>query len=155
MHFDNPRFAIHRAEPKHAALLLTLVQRAYTPWVEVIGRRPTPMDEDYTVRCAAGQAWLLEEDAVPIGALVMEDRAGHLFLNNVAVDPARHGQGIGRALLRFVEDEARRRGYEEVQLKTSEGMARNVTLYKRLGYAVTERQNAGAFDRLTMAKRLG
>jgi GNAT superfamily N-acetyltransferase len=151
---DNTRFAIRRAEANDAAALSALVQAAYMPWVEVIGRRPVPMDEDYAVRCAAGQAWLLEDDAVPIGALVMEDRAGHLFLKNVAVDPARHRQGIGRALMRFVEDEARRRGYGEVQLNTSEGMARNVTLYKRLGYVLIERQNAGAFDRLTMAKRL-
>jgi len=154
MHFDNPRRAIRRAEPEDVATLSALVQAAYSPWVEVIGRRPVPMDEDYAVRCEARQAWLLEEAGAPIGALVLEDREGHLFLKNVAVHPARHGQGIGRALLRFVEDEARRRGHAEVRLNTSEGMARNAKLYTRLGYAVTDRQGAGTFDRLTMAKRL-
>jgi ribosomal protein S18 acetylase RimI-like enzyme len=135
-------------------MLSALVQRAYTPWVEVLGRRPVPMGDDYEARCAAGQAWLLERGAALVGAVVLEDREGHLFLCNVAVEPARQHQGIGRSLMQFVEDEARRRGYGEVRLGTGEGMARNVALYARLGYAELERHDGGGFRRVSMAKRL-
>jgi len=96
----------------------------------------------------------LEIDGNVAGAIVIEGMPGHLFLHNVAVDPTRQGQGIGRELLRFVEEEAQRRGFRKVVLTTLEGMASNVALYTRVGYVITERVNAGTFDRLTMTKRL-
>jgi GNAT superfamily N-acetyltransferase len=151
---DRPGPVIRRAGPGDAAALSALVEAAYTHWVEVIGRRPTPMDDDYGARCAAGQAWLLEEDDAPLGGIVIEDKKEHLFIYNVVVAPERQHQGVGRALLRFAEDEARQRGYGEVGLRTSEGMARNVAIYKQYGYIVTERIPGGDFDRLAMTKRL-
>lgn len=146
---------IRLAEPKDATTISVLVDRAYTPWVAVVGRRPRPMNDDFAARCAAGQAWVLEMNGEVAGAIVIEDMPGYIFLHNVAVEPTRQGQGIGRDLLRFVEEEARRRGFQEIRLTTLEGMARNVDLYARIGYVVTERVNAGMFDRLTMIKRLG
>lgn len=151
----NTRHVIRLAEPKDATTLSVLVERAYTPWVAVVGRRPRPMNDDFAARCAAGQAWVLEMNGEVAGAIVIEDMPGHLFLHNVAVEPTRQGQGIGRELLRFVEEEAQRRGLQEIRLTTLESMARNVDLYARIGYVVTERVNAGTFDRLTMTKRLG
>ena len=147
---------IRRAEPEDAAALAALIVRAYTPWIAVIGRRPRPMDDDYAVRCAAGHAWLLEAaDAALAGAVVLEDRAGHLWLDNLAVEPARQGEGRGRELLRFVEDEARRRGHGEIRLSTAERMERNIALYTRLGYVETERVGDPGFVRVFMTKRLG
>jgi GNAT superfamily N-acetyltransferase len=35
----------------------------------------------------------------------------------LAADPARHGQGIGRALVRFAEDDSRTRGHTTMQLE--------------------------------------
>lgn len=113
-----------------------------------------PMEDDYAARCAAGQAWLLERDGCLLGAVVVENAADHLWLDNVAVDPARQGKGIGRALLAFVEGEARRRGYAEVRLLTNERMARNIVLYARLGYVETERRDEDGFRRVFMAKRV-
>lgn len=113
-----------------------------------------PMDDDYAARCAAGQAWLLEDrGGALIGAVVIEDGGDHLWLDNVAVEPARQGEGIGRTLLAFVEAEARRRGYAEVRLLTNERMARNIALYARLGYVETERREEDGFRRVFMAKR--
>jgi len=155
MSSTNTRPVIRLAEPKDATTLTVLVERAYTPWVAVVGRRPRPMNDDFAARCAAGQAWVLEVNGEVAGAIVIEEMLGHLFLHNVAVEPTRQGQGIGRELLRFVEEEAQRRGLQEIRLTTLEGMARNVDLYARIGYVVTERVNAGTFDRLTMTKRLG
>jgi GNAT superfamily N-acetyltransferase len=124
------------------------------PWVPVIGRRPMPMEDDYAARCAAGQAWLLERDGCLLGAVVVENAADHLWLDNVVVDPTRQGKGIGRALLAFVEGEARRRGHTEVRLLTNERMARNIVLYARLGYVETERREEDGFRRVFMAKRV-
>ena len=55
----------------------------------------------------------------------------YLLLDNIAVDPARHGQGIGRRLLDFTEAEARRRGYGAVELYTNEVMVENIAMPQR------------------------
>ena len=144
---------IRPARPDEAPLLRALVGRAYAPWVPVVGRRPTPMDDDYEARVAAGEAWVLEEAGALRGLVVLVERADHLLLDNVAVEPARKGNG--RALLDFVEAEARRRGLPEVRLYTNEKMERNIALYATRGYAETGRQDGAGFRRVFMAKRVG
>jgi ribosomal protein S18 acetylase RimI-like enzyme len=146
---------IRRARPAEAPLLRALVERAYAPWVPVVGRRPMPMDDDYGVRVAAGEAWVLEEAGALRGVLVLVNHADHLLLENVAVEPARKGEGHGRALLDFAEAEARRRGFPEVRLYTNERMERNIALYAARGYAETGREEGEGFRRVFMAKRVG
>jgi GNAT superfamily N-acetyltransferase len=55
-------------------------------------------------------------------------------LHDVAVHPGHRGRGIGRALLRAVEDEARRRGAVKVTLEVLSGNERAKALYVALGY---------------------
>ncbi|MGG5820545.1 GNAT family N-acetyltransferase [Falsiroseomonas sp. HW251] len=130
------------------------MQRAYAPWLAVIGRRPAPMDDDYAAHVAAGEAFVLESGGVIAGAVVLQDGPGHLWLDNVAVDPAWKGQGLGRALLDFAEAEARRRGLAEIRLLTHQRMESNIALYARLGFVETARRTEDGFDRVFMAKRL-
>jgi N-acetylglutamate synthase-like GNAT family acetyltransferase len=146
---------VRQARPEEAPHLRALVERAYAPWVPVVGRRPMPMDDNYDARAAAGEAWVLEEAGAVRGVLVLEEHADHLLLDNVAVEPARRGKGDGRALLDFAEAEARRRGLPEVRLYTNELMERNIALYAARGYAETERRQEKGFRRVFMAKRLG
>jgi ribosomal protein S18 acetylase RimI-like enzyme len=75
-------------------------------------------------------------------------------VNNVAVAPACQGQGRGRALLAFAEDEARRRGLPEIRLHTNAAMAGNIVMYPRLGYTETGRETRGGFDRVLFVKLL-
>jgi ribosomal protein S18 acetylase RimI-like enzyme len=55
-------------------------------------------------------------------------------IHDLAVLPGYRGRGIGRALLRAVEDEARRRGASKVTLEVLSGNARAKALYLALGY---------------------
>jgi GNAT superfamily N-acetyltransferase len=143
------------ARPEDAAAVTELVQRAYAAWVPLLGRRPLPMDDDYAARIAAGQALLLERDGALLGLLILEDRPGYLWLDNISVDPARQGEGIGRALMAVVEAEARRRGHPEVRLLTNARMERNRRLYRALGYRETGETGPPDFRRVDMAKMLG
>lgn len=145
---------IRRARPDEAPLLRALVERAYAPWVPVLGRRPMPMDDDYAARVTAGEAWVLEETGAIYGVLVLEHHVDHLLLHNVAVEPARRGKGDGRALLDFAEAEARGRGSPEIRLYTNELMERNIALYAARGYAETERRRVKGFSQVFMAKRV-
>lgn len=136
-------------------MLTGIVERAYAQWIPVIGRRPGPMDDDYAARIAAGEAHLLEDAAgAALGMVVIERHPDHLMLDNIAVEPSRAGRGDGGVLLAFVEDEARRLGLPEIRLYTHALMAKNVAIYARRGYAVTDRRLDKGFDRVFMAKRL-
>ena len=143
------------ARPGEAPRLAALVERAYAHYVPVIGRRPAPMDDDYAARVAAGQAHVLERDGRILGLVVIEERPGHLWLDNIAVEPEARGQGFGTVLLDFVEAEARRRGFRELRLLTHERMEANLALYRHRGFAETERREEKGFRRVFLRKMLG
>ena len=109
------------------------------------------MDDDYAARIATGTAWVLEGAGGIAGLVVMERRPGHLWLDNIAVDPARQHAGTGRRLMRFVGEEAQRHGLPEVRLLTHEKMTRNLAFYARLGFAEIERREEKGFRRVFLA----
>ncbi len=146
--------AIRPAVAADAARIAAIVEAAYRPYLERMDRRPAPMDDDYAARIAEGLTFVLEADGEIGGILVLETHADHLLLDNLAVDPARHGQGLGRRLLAFTEAEARRRGYGAVELFTNEVMVENIALYRRLGYVETGRRQDRGYDRVFFRKTL-
>jgi ribosomal protein S18 acetylase RimI-like enzyme len=145
---------IRPAVAADAARLAAIADAAYRPYLQRMSRNPAPMEEDYSARIAEGLTWVLEEDGKILGLLVLETHGDHLLLDNIAVDPARHGQGIGRRLLDFTEDEARRRGYGAVELYTNEVMVENIAMYQRLGYVETGRKQDRGYDRVFFRKAL-
>lgn len=136
------------ARSGEAAALLALVRAAYAHYVPRLGREPFPMTDDYEARIAAGQAWLIPDTAV----LVLEDTAGGLLLDNIAVAASARGQGLGRALIAFAEAETLRRGHTRLWLYTNEKMVENIALYTRLGFRETHREQQAGFARVFMEK---
>ncbi|WP_214326951.1 GNAT family N-acetyltransferase [Nonomuraea sediminis] len=108
-----------------------IVFAAYEPWVEIVGMRPLPMEADYG-KLIAEQRVHLTGDIDGLIVLIPED--GALYIDNVAVRPQMHGKGVGRELLAFAEDEARRLGLPATRLITNVKMLSNRALYARLGY---------------------
>jgi GNAT superfamily N-acetyltransferase len=108
------------------------------------------MGDDYAARIAAGQAFVTGDPVK--GLIVLIDAADHLLLDNIAVDPAAHGTGVGRALLQFADREAVRRGYGELRLYTHAKMTENVALYARSGWTETHRATQNGFPRVFFRK---
>lgn len=133
-------------------MLRGIVQRAYEGYVKRIGRRPAPMDDDYLARVGAGQVSVAAVDDQPVGLIVTVVGANHLLIDNVAVDPAHHGHGFGRALLEHAEQIAARAGLSELRLYTNAAMVENLTLYPRLGYREVGRRRDDGFDRVFFTK---
>ena len=144
---------IRPARPEDAGAIRRLAQCAYGHYVARMGKPPGPMLDDYDGRVAAGQAWVLEENGMLAGVLVLEDAGdGTLLLDNVAVAPSAQGKGLGRALIAFAEAEAQRRGLREVRLYTNVLMTENLALYGRLGFRETGRVSEKGYERVYMAK---
>lgn len=143
------------ARPDKAAAIAALVEATYAPWVPVVGQRPGPMEDDYAARVARGEAFVVAEASGALaGLIVLEEKDGGFWLDNVATAPAYAKKGLGRRLIRFAEAEARRRGYGAIRLYTHQRMERNVALYRALGYAETGRSVEAGFPRVFMEKRL-
>jgi ribosomal protein S18 acetylase RimI-like enzyme len=143
---------IRPALPADQARIEAIVEAAYRPYLERMDRKPAPMVDDYAGRIAAGETHVLEEDGEILGILVLEPGEDFLLLDNIAVDPACHGRGLGRRLMRFTEEEARRRGYATVELYTNEVMVENIALYQRLGYREIQRVRVAGYDRVYLRK---
>jgi len=145
---------IRPATPADVAAITRIVDVAYAPYVPRMGRKPAPMLDDHAARVRRGEAWVLEAEGSVAGVLVLIEAPDHLLLDNVAVDPAHRGAGLGRALLQFTEAEAIRRGHAEVRLYTNVKMTENIALYARIGYRETGRASQAGFERVFMVKRV-
>jgi GNAT superfamily N-acetyltransferase len=128
------------------------VHDAYEPWIEVIGMRPIPMEADYGKLIEARRVHVTD-DLDGLIVLVPQDD-GVLFVDNVAVRPDSQGKGIGRRLLAYAEEEARRLGLLALSLFTNVKMASNIALYTSLGYVETNRIGIEGRSAVVMRKEL-
>jgi GNAT superfamily N-acetyltransferase len=143
------------ARRDEAGAVGALVEAAYARHVAAVGRRPAPMDDDHAAHIAAGRQWVRDApDGTLAASVVLADAGDHLYVDNVAVVPALQGQGLGRAVLAFAEQEARRRGLPELRLHTNAAMADNLRIYPRLGFAEAGRVTQHGFQRVLFVKAL-
>ena len=150
-----PECHIRRAAANDAEFLRVLHQRAYAKYLERMNRVPEPMAANWQEVLREDAVWLAEVDGTPAGALVVRDRADHLLIWSVAVDPGLQGRGIGRLLLEFAEVEADRRGIGEIRLYTNETFTENIELYEAVGYAVTHIESTKRRTLVHMRKSIG
>ncbi len=73
-----------------------------------------------------------------VGLRAMDSQTGEV--RRLWVDPARRGQGLGRALMAALEEEARRLGHVRLRLATGDRQPEAVALYEATGW---ERVAAG------------
>jgi GNAT superfamily N-acetyltransferase len=145
---------IRKARAAETNAVRDLVRAAYQHYVPMIGREPAPMVDDYAVRIAADQVWVLEDADGLGGVLVLEDGPDCFMLENIAVRPDRQGLGYGRQLLELAEAEAIRCGWDVVTLYTNALMTNNIAIYAARGYVETGRKTEKGFSRVYMEKHL-
>jgi ribosomal protein S18 acetylase RimI-like enzyme len=147
--------SLRPAAGSDADAVSALVERAYGPYVDRIGMLPGPMTEDYAAVIRDKRVTLAERDGAIVGLLVLDADDEGFVIDNVAVDPAVRGTGLGRTLLELAEAEARRAGVDSIHLYTHEAMTENLDLYARIGYVEYDRRSFGEFSLVFMRKSLG
>jgi len=150
-----PRDGLRPATPEDVPRLTELVQAAYGHYVERIGGPPRPMIDDYADVVRSGRATVAERRGEIVGLIVIGASDEGFVVYNVAVDPAHQGTGVGRALLEFAEDAARRAGFDSIYLYTHEKMTENIALYSCIGYAEYDRREHGEARIVYLRKNLG
>lgn len=92
-----------------------------------------------------------------VGCVFALERADDLYVGKLAVSPDRQGQGIGRRLMRAVEDLALDRGKAALELQTRIELTANHAAFARLGFHETERTAHEGYARptsITMRKSI-
>lgn len=145
---------IRKATDLDLSAVSACVNAAYRHYVDRIGRPPGPMLEDYADVIARHQVAVVETEGIVAGVIVLARTAEGFLLDNVAVLPEFQGRGIGRRLLEFAEDEARRQGYRDIYLYTHEKMTENQALYRKIGYVEYDRRFEKGLSRVYMKKQL-
>lgn len=135
-------------------LVRDIVHAAYSKWIPVIGREPSPMKADYGETLQKHQFTLLYLDAEVAGLIETSLEQDHLWIENVCVLPAQQGKGVGKTLLHHAEQMAQRAGRYETRLLTNAAFEANIALYERLGYVITEREPYMGGVTVYMCKRL-
>ena len=145
---------IRPATQDDVAQIVRLVRAAYVTYLDRMEKPPAPMLTDYAGLIASGGVYVLTSSAEIAGALVIEAQNRALFIENVAVDPAFQGQGLGRRLMAFAEQCAREHGLRELRLYTNEVMVENLAFYQRLGFEEVERHVDEGYRRVFLRKSL-
>ena len=92
----------------------------------------------------AGRVWVVDgEDGTPLAYVLVDvlDRAAHV--EQVSVDPAARGRGLGARLLEHVAAWAASNGMQAVTLTTFRDVPWNAPYYERLGFAVLTEPEIG------------
>ena len=146
------RPVVRSAVVADATAALACVVEAFEPYIERIGKAPTPMRLDYPTLIADGCVWVADVNSEVEGVLVQYETQDGFYVDTVAVSAGYRGLGVGRALLEFAEAEATRRGYTSVYLCTNFKMTENQMLYTKIGYVEYDRRTEAGYDRVFYRK---
>jgi ribosomal protein S18 acetylase RimI-like enzyme len=130
---------IRRATACDVARIVAIARAAYIKYVPRIGREPPPMLADFAAEIAAGHVVVLEISGTVEGYLISWPKMDAYFVDNIAVDPAHQGLGLGRQLMEYAVREAKRHNLSAIQLCTNVTMTENLAIYARMGFVETHR----------------
>ena len=139
---------IRKATAEDTARIGAIARAAYAKYVPRIGREPAPMVADFAAEVAAGRVVVIGTAGAVDGYMIAWPETDAYFIGNVAIDPARQGEGLGRQLMDHAVGEASRRRLSAVRLYTNAAMTENLSMYAHMGFVETHRAVEKAFDRV-------
>jgi ribosomal protein S18 acetylase RimI-like enzyme len=145
---------IRRATADDTARIGTIARAAYAKYVSRIGREPAPMVADFAGHIAADHVVVVETAGAVDGYMIAWPEPDAYFVDNIAIDPARQGEGLGRQLMAHAAGEARRHHLSVIRLYTNATMTENLSMYAHMGFIETHRAVENGFDRVYMGWNL-
>ena len=141
---------VRRATAEDVVRIGAIALAAYAQYVPRIGRQPAPMVADFAAEVAAGHAVVIGTAGAVDGYMIAWPEADAYFIDNIAVDPALQGKGLGRKLIDHAVSEAKRHHLSAIRLYTNVAMTENLSMYAHMGFVETHRAMEKGFDRVYM-----
>jgi GNAT superfamily N-acetyltransferase len=141
---------IRGATADDAARMRAIARAAYAKYVPRIGREPLPMGADYEAEVAANRAVVIETAGSLRGYMIAWPEPDAYFIDNIGVDPAAQGGGMGRCLISHAVSQADRLGLPALRLYTNALMSENLAMYAHIGFVETHRSVEEGFHRVYM-----
>ncbi|HUB42432.1 MAG TPA: GNAT family N-acetyltransferase [Streptosporangiaceae bacterium] len=129
-----------------------VIAAAYDKYLSRMDRPPAPLLRDYRRAVETGAVWVTGSPVIGLISLTQTDDM--ILVENVAVHPDQQGNGLGRRLMEFAEEQARKEQIGRLALYTNEVMTENQAIYARLGYRVIDRRVENGYRRIYMEKIL-
>ena len=145
---------IRQAQMADCQAIEGCVRAAYAKYLTRMDKEPAPLQADYKALIAQGIVSMVTDGEAVRGVLVMMPEGQSMFVENIAVDPRYQGQGLGRMLMAFVEQQARAEGLREIRLYTNELMTENLRFYQQLGFEEEGRRVHDGHRRVFLRKLL-
>ena len=143
-----------------------VIRAAFTPYLRTLGRE-FPAEgtagysegwEEFLAELERGDVYVALAGERIVGAVRTKLQEKDLYINQIAVDPARQGTGVGSWLLQRIDEMARARGLGSLSLETAEIALANIRLYQRHGFEIVRRgppdHDLDTHTRVYMAKSL-
>ena len=106
------------------------------------------MVADFAAEVAAGHVVVIGTAEAVDGYMIAWPETDAYFIDNIAVDPARQGEGLGHQLIDHAVGEAKRRRLSAIRLYTNAAMTENLSMYAHIGFVETHRAVEKGFDRV-------
>jgi ribosomal protein S18 acetylase RimI-like enzyme len=142
------RARIRKASADDAVRIGAIAHAAYVKYVSRIGREPSPMRADFAAEIAADHVVVIETAGVIDGYMIAWPEVDAYFIDSIAVDPARQGEGLGRQLINQAVEEGKRLRLPALRLYTNAAMTENLLMYAHLGFVETHRAMEKGFHRV-------
>lgn len=124
-----------------------VIRAAFTPYVRALGREIPAAGsaefaegwERFVAELERGDVYVALDGERIVGAARTKPQEKDLYINQIAVDPAQQGSGVGSWLLQRIDEVARARGLGGLSLETAEMAVANIRLYQRHGFEIVRR----------------
>ncbi|HEY2076502.1 MAG TPA: GNAT family N-acetyltransferase [Streptosporangiaceae bacterium] len=148
----NQPVEFRRASEADLPAIQRVISAAYHKYLTRMDRPPAPLVRDYRRAVETGAIWVTGSPVIGLISLTETDDV--ILIENVAVHPDEQGNGLGRRLMEFAEEQARKLRIGRLALYTNEVMTENQAIYARLGYSEIDRRVEDGYRRIYMEKAL-
>ena len=95
----------------------------------------------------------------PVGMVRFQVKKEYIYFSRLSVIPEKQGLGIAKALLKALEEYARKKELTKIQCKVRMNVPRNINLYNSIGYKIYDEEivhkpNGGNIKVVAMEKQL-
>lgn len=150
------KLKLDKATIEDIPAIQSMVNAAYSKYIERIGKPPAPMTQDWDQVIRTHEILVLRDNEQIVGSITLreDEQTTSLKINNVVVNPGEQGRGYGYHMIKYAEVEAQNKGLSSVTLFTNVKMFENLGFYAKLGFVETDRRMEDGFERVYFYKKL-